>query len=41
MNENFEWFMDQYDNLRNIYGDSFLAINDKKVFVHIAAMEMP
>ena len=31
MNENFEWFMDQYDNLRNIYGDAFLAIKDKKV----------
>lgn len=31
MNENYEWFVEKYDELRQTYGDSFIAIKDKKV----------
>lgn len=31
MVEDYKWFVEQYDILRNTYGDSFLAIKNKKV----------
>ena len=31
MVDDYLWFVEQYDRLRNIYGDSFLAIKDKRV----------
>lgn len=29
--DDYLWFVEQYNNLGGIYGDSFLAIKDKKV----------
>lgn len=31
MLEDYNWFVDRYDYLRSIYGDSFIVIKDKKV----------
>lgn len=31
MNENYNWFVAQYDELRQLYGDSFIVIKNKKV----------
>lgn len=31
MLEDYNWFVEQYDRLRDVYGDSFLAIKNKKV----------
>ena len=31
MLEDYRWFEEQYDRLRSIYGDSFLAIKNKRV----------
>lgn len=31
MNENYEWFLSQYDELSKTYGDSFIAIKNKQI----------
>lgn len=31
MNENFEWFLEQYNELSELYGDSFIVIKDRQV----------
>ena len=31
MNENYAWFVEQYDQLSKTYGDSFIVIKDKAV----------
>lgn len=31
MNENYAWFVEQYDQLSKTYGDSFIVIKDKTV----------
>jgi len=31
MDENYEWFLQQYDSLRREYGNAFLAIKNQRV----------